>query len=189
VRRGLLSHEAARARRVRRLSGPMIALVLAAVGCKDDNKDQADAADCTQVFTPGGPAGKACVHEVPNGASVEVTDAGVSIVTLDGKVVATYPPCPCPRAPGTTVGPMPAGAMSAESTVACGARDTADDPPCCPVSWLAGGSCDAHAASSSCWTECRANGADAGIAYRSQLVCQVDGTIGAGKGLFPCTLE
>jgi hypothetical protein len=47
------------------------------------------------VFTPGGPAPRACVHEVPSGATVDVDDAGTTTVTLDGGVIATYPPCPC----------------------------------------------------------------------------------------------
>jgi hypothetical protein len=47
------------------------------------------------VLTPGGPVAKACVHEVPNGATVTTDDAGTSTVTVDGSVVATYPPCPC----------------------------------------------------------------------------------------------
>ena len=47
------------------------------------------------VFTPGGPAPRACVHEVPNGATIAVDDAGTATVTVDGGVVATYPRCPC----------------------------------------------------------------------------------------------
>jgi hypothetical protein len=51
---------------------------------------------CSEVvLSPGGPIPKACVHEVPNGATVTTDDAGTSTVTVDGSVVATYPPCPC----------------------------------------------------------------------------------------------
>jgi NADPH-dependent 2,4-dienoyl-CoA reductase/sulfur reductase-like enzyme len=53
--------------------------------------------DCSPVFTPNGPWPKACVIEVPNGATVSENDAGTTIVTVDGGVVATYPPCPCPH--------------------------------------------------------------------------------------------
>ncbi|HEX4405903.1 MAG TPA: hypothetical protein VH560_13795, partial [Polyangia bacterium] len=47
------------------------------------------------VLTPGGPRPKACVHEIPNGATVTTAADGSSTVTLNGKVVASYPPCPC----------------------------------------------------------------------------------------------
>jgi hypothetical protein len=53
--------------------------------------------DCTLVPTPDGLFPKACVHQVPSGATVTETDGGSTVVTLNGKVVATYPPCPCPR--------------------------------------------------------------------------------------------
>jgi hypothetical protein len=53
------------------------------------------APNCQLVATPGGLAPSACVHEVPNGASVTTDAAGASTVTLNGIVVATYPPCPC----------------------------------------------------------------------------------------------
>ena len=47
------------------------------------------------VITPGGPAPRACVHEVPTGGTVAIDDAGTATVTVDGGVVATYPRCPC----------------------------------------------------------------------------------------------
>jgi hypothetical protein len=47
------------------------------------------------VTTPGGRRPIACVHEIPNGGAISMTFDGTSVVTLDGKVVATYPPCPC----------------------------------------------------------------------------------------------
>ena len=53
--------------------------------------------DCTLVPTPNGLWPKACVHEVPNGATVSETDGGTTVVTVGGVVVATYPTCPCPR--------------------------------------------------------------------------------------------
>ena len=53
--------------------------------------------DCTPVPTPGGYVARACVIEVPNGATVSETGAGTIAVTVDGGVVATYPPCPCPH--------------------------------------------------------------------------------------------
>src|SRR5207247_1760902 len=57
-----------------------------------------DAPDCTLVPTPGGMAPLACIIGVPNGAEVSINDAGETIVMLDGGIVATYPPCPCPIA-------------------------------------------------------------------------------------------
>ncbi len=47
------------------------------------------------VNTPGGPVPRACVHEAPNGSVVTIEDGGTTVVTVDGAVVATYPPCPC----------------------------------------------------------------------------------------------
>lgn len=52
-------------------------------------------ADCTLMPTPDGPWPSACVHEVPSGATI-AADGGTTVVTLDGEVVATFPPCPCP---------------------------------------------------------------------------------------------
>jgi hypothetical protein len=51
------------------------------------------------ILTPAGPRPKACVHEVPNGATETIAADGSSVVTLNGKVVATYPKCSCPDAP------------------------------------------------------------------------------------------
>ena len=63
------------------------------------------------VATPGGLIPRECVHEVPNGAEIDTNSAGVSTVSVNGKVVATYPPCPCggaaiggPRPPATDAG-------------------------------------------------------------------------------------
>lgn len=56
--------------------------------------------DCTLLATPGGFAPSACVIEVPNGATVSDTPNGGTVVSVDGQVVATYPPCPCPRLDG-----------------------------------------------------------------------------------------
>jgi hypothetical protein len=47
------------------------------------------------VTTPAGRLPRACVHEVPNGGTVSIDDAGTATVTVDGGVVATYPKCPC----------------------------------------------------------------------------------------------
>src|SRR5260370_28145234 len=52
--------------------------------------------DCTPVPTPGGYVARDCGIEVPNGATVSETGAGTIAGTVDGGVVATYPPCPCP---------------------------------------------------------------------------------------------
>ena len=38
---------------------------------------------------------RGCVHEVPSGAIVTTGPDGSTVVTLNGSVVATYPPCPC----------------------------------------------------------------------------------------------
>lgn len=58
------------------------------------------APDCTLLPTPGGFAPKACVIEVPNGAVVNDGADGGTVITINGKVVARYPPCPCPRPDG-----------------------------------------------------------------------------------------
>lgn len=69
-------------------SGTLALMMLAACG---------NGVDCTPVPTPAGYFPRACVIEVPNGATVSETDAGATVVTVDGGMVATYPPCPCPR--------------------------------------------------------------------------------------------
>jgi hypothetical protein len=73
---------------VRYVAGGALALMLAACG---------RGIDCTLEPTPNGLWPKACVIEVPNGATVSETDAGTTVVTVDGGVVATYPPCQCPH--------------------------------------------------------------------------------------------
>ena len=57
--------------------------------------------DCTLVPTPDGYLPKACVIEVPNGAT-GAEDSGIVVVTAAGNIIATYPPCPCPS---TDAGP------------------------------------------------------------------------------------
>jgi len=63
------------------------------------------------VPTPGGPLPSECVHEVPNGASVATDQAGNTVVTLDGRIVATYPPCPCASPEGAAGAGGAAGAV------------------------------------------------------------------------------
>ena len=53
------------------------------------------ATDCTLVPTPGGLFPRGCVHEVPSGAIVTTGPDRSTVVTLNGSVVATYPPYPC----------------------------------------------------------------------------------------------
>jgi hypothetical protein len=77
---------------------------------------------CSDVVnTPGGPRPKVCVYEVPNGSTTTVDDAGTSIVTVNGKVVATHPPCPC--APMTCTDSSgvahPVGLLWLEGCMAC----------------------------------------------------------------------
>jgi hypothetical protein len=74
--------------------------------------------------------------------------------------------------------------------VACGS-EVEPGHPCCPVSWKANGRCTSELAPEGCWTVCIANALprddeDAGLGLRSQMVCQSDGRIGIGLGLFPC---
>ncbi|MET0284581.1 MAG: hypothetical protein ABW352_08935 [Polyangiales bacterium] len=66
-------------------------LLIAAVGCGDD-----DGVDCSDLVpTPGGLVPSACVHEVPDNATVEEESDGTRVVrSADGKV-RRYPPCPC----------------------------------------------------------------------------------------------
>lgn len=73
--------------------GALSAVLLSLGGCGRD----AEGPDCTLVSTPAGPAPSACVIAVPNGASVTTAQDGATVVALNGVVMATYPPCPCPR--------------------------------------------------------------------------------------------
>jgi hypothetical protein len=69
----------------------LVAIGALSAGCASS---QADA--CQPAITPGGPRPRACIHAVPPGAVVSPGDGGWTTVTVDGGVVATYPPCPCP---------------------------------------------------------------------------------------------
>lgn len=73
--------------------GALAAALLSLGGCGP----LAEGPDCTLVPTPAGLSPRACVIEVPNGASVTTAQDGTTVVTLNGVVIATYPPCPCPR--------------------------------------------------------------------------------------------
>lgn len=54
-------------------------------------------ADCSDLVpTPHGWWPAICVHGVPDNATITSGEGGTTVVTLDGVVVATYPPCPCP---------------------------------------------------------------------------------------------
>jgi hypothetical protein len=75
----------------------MIGLLLWVVGCGNSKVD----ACSDTVATPGGLVPRECVHEVPNGGLITTDSSGVSTVSVNGKVVATYPPCPCG---GLTIG-------------------------------------------------------------------------------------
>ena len=79
--------------------GALATALLSLGGCGPTAEDAEGLAapDCTLVPTPGGLAPKACVIEVPSGASVTTAQDGTTVVTLNGVVIATYPPCPCPR--------------------------------------------------------------------------------------------
>jgi hypothetical protein len=77
----------------------------------DASASDADAAehkadiDCDDlVGTPGGLVPRACVIEVPNGAVIEPKPDGTTVVSVAGKVVATYAPCPCHS--GGPIGPV-----------------------------------------------------------------------------------
>jgi len=74
-----------------RVLAPVLALLLA---CGSSGTD------CTLLPTPGGLVPKGCVYEVPSGATVMTKADGSTVVTVNGSVVATYPPCPCPRPDG-----------------------------------------------------------------------------------------
>lgn len=80
---------------------------------------------------------RACVHEVPNGAEISNDADGGATVRINGKVVATYPPCPCSWA-GLNVDPerppqVDSGASDATTDEARDAReggtDGVDDGP------------------------------------------------------------
>jgi len=66
------------------------------------------------VITPGGPIARECVQEVPNGGFVSLDDAGNSNIIVDGKIIATYGPCPCSRPQtGTPPSPCQSGGLTA----------------------------------------------------------------------------
>jgi hypothetical protein len=70
--------------------------------------------DCTLEPTPGGLAPRACVHEVPDNATVISEPDGGFTVTVDGGVVARYPPCPCANKGHPSFGPPPPSDAAAE---------------------------------------------------------------------------
>ena len=57
-----------------------------------------DVGSCESIATPGGPVPKSCVHEVPDGAHVSYNDAGQTIVSNGGMILAVYPRCGCASA-------------------------------------------------------------------------------------------
>ena len=76
--------------------GALVAALLSSGGCKDAEGPAAP--DCSPTQTPAGILiPKACVIEVPNGARVTTGQDGSTVVTLGDVVIASYPPCPCPR--------------------------------------------------------------------------------------------
>lgn len=79
---------------MRRNLASVLAVLSLWVGCSPSN--ESDRAACSDlVITPGGPAPRICVHQVPDGALVSTGSDGTSTVILNGQIVATYPPCPC----------------------------------------------------------------------------------------------
>lgn len=106
-------------------------------GAKDAS--QASDASCELIATPGGLVPRACVHEVPNGATVSIGDAGTTLVSVGGSVVARYPACPCPH--GGTGLPVADAATAANTgdadagarNPACPAQAPADQAACTPV--------------------------------------------------------
>lgn len=72
-----------------------LGLSLVHVGCSSSDSSCSDT-----TITPAGPKPKQCVHEVPDGAVPSTDAAGDTVVAVDGKVVATYPPCHCGAATG-----------------------------------------------------------------------------------------
>jgi len=71
----------------------ILVIVLPTLAACGGSKGSVNCSDV--VHSPGGAFPKACVHEVPNGATVAFGDGGTTIVSVNGKVVTTYPPCPC----------------------------------------------------------------------------------------------
>jgi len=74
-------------------------------GCRGD-----DGVDCSLTDTPGLPAAKACVYQVPLNSSLEELDDGTTVVRVDGKEVDRFGPCPC----------------GSQATEMCTAEDSAD---------------------------------------------------------------
>lgn len=106
-------------------------------GAKDAS--QVNDASCALVATPGGLVPRACVHEVPNGAWVSIDDAGTTVVTVDGGVVARYPACPCPHratvlpVPDAGTAPNTDDAGTGGRNPACPGQAPADQAACTPV--------------------------------------------------------
>jgi hypothetical protein len=67
-------------------------VVVASVACRNGNGQ----VDCTDlVDTPGGRAVRACVHQVPNGATEEQLSDGTTVVRVAGREMDRFGPCPC----------------------------------------------------------------------------------------------
>jgi hypothetical protein len=109
------------------------------------------------VGTPGGPAARECVHEVPNGGAVSFDDDGGVTVIVDGAVVATYPACPCKLSLGGGAGPplsMLCACDAGQECISggsCAASCSPDSGAVCPsgttcqgtVAYCAGAACNA----------------------------------------------
>jgi hypothetical protein len=105
----------------------IVLVVVASAGCPRQGTLTGDPLCDDLVTTPGGGVPRICVHEVPNGATVGDKPDGTTVVTLDGKVVATYPPCPCAAKgrglPVLPPSPQSAPTDDAETDARDGARE------------------------------------------------------------------
>lgn len=72
--------------------GWWIVLVVAGVACRH-GEEQVDCSDLAE--TPGLRVARACVHQVPNGASLEHLGDGTTVVRVAGTEVDRFAPCPC----------------------------------------------------------------------------------------------
>ncbi len=133
-----------------------------AIGVAACGKTKADS--CADVVdSPGGPVPRQCTYEVPNGASVQVDGNGNTIVTLNGNVVATYPPCPCGSG---KIGLTPATVDADVDAREVGDASTDSPPPACD------GGCVCHTTAASCPSGCYRSytgAADGGLTFAGCL--------------------
>jgi hypothetical protein len=85
------------------LARPLLGLLVACASSQARDAPSDDSAALLESLRQGhGARGgmmslwpKACIYEVPNGATVALQADGTTLVTLGGQLIATDPACPC----------------------------------------------------------------------------------------------